>query len=416
MRSERPHGGGWTAGRRSSRAVLALLVAPTVLLPIRARPALAQSEIDRRIQESQERLGEIRREREQLDRQASELSGQVHTLSEEIRNLERQIGSSASALAELDIQIQAYGAQISETTADMLNTRDGLTVRKTELAERLREIYRRGPLHAIQVLLGARSFGELISRYKYLHLVARYDRALVSRVRKLEALLEEHRAELDAESRRLAALRSDKSREVSELEDLERQRQRRLSGARQRERKARSRLSELARDEERLMDLMAELERARREAERLAGAASTSTLTTADLGRLNWPVEGAVAYTFGPERDGNVTRVRKGIGITAPEGTPVRAVESGRVEWAGPRGLNGQTVFLSHGGGYWSIYLFLEDLRVRVGEDVSAGTILGAVGGDGSRASAFMELRILEPGPEGKPREVDPVPWLKGRS
>lgn len=396
---------------------MALALLGVVRGPARPRPAAAQSTIERRIQESQDRLGEIRREREELSRQASQLSGQVHTLSEEIRNLERQIGTSAGALAELDIQIQAYGAQISETTVDMLRTRDELTIRKTELAERLREIYRRGPLHPIRVLLGARSFSELINRYKYLHLVARYDRALVARVRKLDTLLEEHRGELAGESRRLAALSAEKSKEVTDLERLEQQRQRRLAGTRQRERQARGRISVLARNEEQLMDLMAELERARREAERLAGAASASTLTTSDLGRLNWPVEGTVAYAFGPERDGNVTRVRKGIGIVAPRGTPVRAVESGRVEWAGPRGLNGQTVFLSHGGGYWSLYLFLEDLQVKVGDDVAAGRILGSVGGDGSSDQGpFMELRILEPGSEGKPREVDPVPWLRDRS
>ncbi|MFQ5889454.1 MAG: murein hydrolase activator EnvC family protein [Gemmatimonadota bacterium] len=382
-----------------------------------ATPAVAQDVIGERIQESQRRLDEIRRERDRLSSEMEDLSGQVHTVSEEIRNLERRIGTSSSVLAELDVQIHALGDQVSETTREMLLTRDKLTVRQAELRERLREIYKRGPLHAVQVLLGARSFADLISRYKYLHLVALYDRMLVQQVKRLERSLADHRARLTGDFAHMSGLRTEKASELGVLERLESQRRRRLANVRARESRAQNRLAALARAEQELRDLIVELERARREAERLAGAASTSTLRTSDLGRLNWPVEGEILYRFGPERRGNTTINRGGMGIGAPRGTPVRAVEAGRVEWAGARGLQGETVILNHGGGYWSIYLYLERLRVRVGDRVEPGQVLGHVGGDdGSGQGPHIEFQILEPGPGEVPREVDPVRWLRGRS
>ena len=378
-------------------------------------PAAAQDGIADRIRESQDRLEEIRSERARLNREAEELRGQVHDVSEEVRNIERQIGSSGSALTELDIQIEGYRQSMAETTREMLVTRDELTVRMVELAERLREIYQRGSLHAFQVLLEARSFGNLLSRYKYLYLVAQYDRTLVSQVRRLEQLLAQQRAQLASEYTRLSGLRLEKEEEIGELQRLEDRRQRRLVNVRARATQTQSRISALDEEEKRLGVLMTELERARREAERLSGTPVSSALTTADLGNLPWPVDGLVVYRFGEARADSETPW-SGIGIGAPRGTPVRAVQAGDVAWAAPRDLYGPTVILDHGGGYWSVYLYLSDLKVRMGDGVVAGQVIGSVGGDANSAEGtHIEFQILEPGTEDTPRYVDPVRWLQGR-
>jgi septal ring factor EnvC (AmiA/AmiB activator) len=376
----------------------------------------AQNAIGDQIRDSQDRLDQIRRERQQLTREYDDLRGQVHTFSEEIDNIERRIGSSRGALDELDLQIQAYGIQVEETTREMLRTHDELILRRTELESRLREIYKRGDLHTYQVLLEARSFGELLSRYKYLHLVARYDRTLVQQVQRLEELLMEQRQQLASEFARLRALRGEKQKEVSDLEVLERQRERRLTNTQRRVSQTETRISELDEEEQQLGDLLAELERARREAERLAGTTSTSSLRTSDLGSLNWPVQGNIVYSFGQSRPG-MDDEWKGIGIGAPRGTPVAAVEAGQVAWAGSRGVIGQTVVIDHGGGYFSGYLYLQDLRVRAGDRVTAGQVIGHVGGDeGSPTGTHVEFQIYEPGRDGNPQQVDPVRWLRGRS
>jgi septal ring factor EnvC (AmiA/AmiB activator) len=376
----------------------------------------AQNTLGDQIRDSQDRLDQIRRERQQLAREYDELRGQVHTFSEEMTNIERRIGSSRNALDELDLQIQAYAIQVEETTRDMLHTHDELVLRRTELEARLREIYKRGDLHSVQVLMEARTFGDLLSRYKYLHLVARYDRTLVQHVQRLENLLIEQRQQLASEFARLRALRGEKQREVRDLESLEGQRERRLRNTQRRVSQTESRITELDEEEQQLGNLLAELERARREAERVAGTSSTSTLRTSDLGSLNWPVQGSVVYRFG-EAKPDVDDVWKGIGIGALRGTAVTAVEAGEVAWAGSRGVLGQTVIIDHGGGYWSGYLYLQDLRVRMGDRVSGGQVIGHVGGDESSASGtHVEFQIYEPGRDGNPRQVDPVRWLRGRS
>ncbi|MDH3296852.1 MAG: peptidoglycan DD-metalloendopeptidase family protein [Gemmatimonadota bacterium] len=375
-----------------------------------------QDDIGEQIRRSQDRLEEIRQEQDRLAREATQMRGQIRSVGDEILNIEARIGSSTSALAEFDVQIDAYALSVDEATRDMLATRDELVIRRTELQQRLRNIYQRGRTHVLQVMLQAESFGDLISRYKYLHLVALYDRILVEDVRTLAERLSDQRERLADEYARLATLRADKRREVEDLELREDQRQRRLRNVRSQVTQAEDRISELREEERRLGSLIAELERTRREAERLAGLVSESSVTTADLGQLRWPVEGTIVYRFRDTKPGGVGSW-DGIGIGAPRGTLVRAVEAGQVAWAGSRDLLGQTVIVDHGGGYWSVYLYLQDLRVRMDDRIVAGQVIGGVGGDeNSEEGTHIEFQIHEPDGDNNPRLVDPVPWLRSRS
>lgn len=412
------------AGRRGTRPdatrslIVALVAAALLPLPVAGQED-PEDPIQERIRESEVRLRQIRREREQLREELSRLASRVSTAREELQNLESQIDYSASAVAELEVQTRALQEKVDETTREMLRTRDRLTARRTELRARLREIYKRGALRSIQVLLVARSFSDLLNRYKYLHMVSLYDRMLVRQVGRLERELARQREVLGDELLRLQRLRGERREELRELERLGLRHEQRLTSYRQQETRVEEREARLARQEaqerERLRSLMADLERARRESERRTGEVTTSSLTTSDLGQLRWPVEGDVLYRFGPEvRDGNTVQ-REGIGIGAPVGSPVRAVSSGTVRWAAPRGGYGPSVIVGHGGGYYSVYLYLSDLRVREGQNVEAGDVVGGVGGRGSREGAHVEFQIWTPGTRGGPRTVDPVEWLRQR-
>lgn len=409
-----------TAAIRPAALVVLALLAP-VVLPL---PASSQEDpedpIQERIRQSEERLEEIRRERERLRQELDRLTGRVTTAREELQNLEGQIDYSSSAVAELEVQTRALQDNVDETTVEMIRTRDQLTARRTELRTRLRQIYKRGPLGSLQVLLAARSFSDLLNRYKYLHMVSLYDRMLVRQVGRLEQELARQRDVLGDELLSLQRLRGERREELRELEQLGRQHEQRLASYRQQASRAEAERTSLARQEaqerERLRNLMAELERARRESERETGEVTTSSLTTSDLGQLEWPVEGEVLYRFGPEsRDGNTVQ-REGIGIGAETGTPVRAVSPGTVRWAAPRGAYGPSVIVGHGGGYYSVYLYMSSLRVEEGQSVGAGEVLGAVGGTGSREGPHLEFQIWAPGARGGPRTVDPVEWLRDRS
>ncbi|MDQ3522829.1 MAG: peptidoglycan DD-metalloendopeptidase family protein, partial [Gemmatimonadota bacterium] len=142
-------------------------------------------------------------------------------------------------------------------------------------------------------------------------------------------------------------------------------------------------------------------------------AAPAAAITTRDIGNLGWPVDGRVLYRFGRSVQPNGTVIRRnGIGIGAPPGTAVRTVEAGTVVLAEAFEGYGPSVILSHGGGYYSLYLYLDQINVREGAQVTRGQTLGTVGGQGTPEGPHLEFQIRTPdGPA-----TDPLGWLRKRA
>lgn len=379
-------------------------------------------ELQRQIQESQRRLEAIREERARLQAEMEQVHSRVRNVSSELRNIEQQLSISRSVLTEVEFQAEVAAIQVEETTAELLTTREELLEAKAILHRRIRDIYKRGPLHTAQVVMGADSFADLLTRYRYLQQIASYDRALVERVTRLEAALNQHNQQLQASLAELGRLRQAKLGEVAELRSVERERQSTLKEFRERATRTESRLDQLEADESRLTNLVEDLERRRREAERraaLAGAGRSGpgTLSGSDAGVLDWPVDGDILYRFGRDRRPNGTILRwNGIGIAAPRGTPVRAVKAGTVVLAGPFEGYGPTVVLSHGGGFYTLYLYLEDIGVVEGREIQGGQVVGTVGGTQTPEGPHIEFQIRAPIGGGAPQAMDPLQWLKSRS
>ena len=401
-----------------------LLVAALLLGALAPGTAWSQqtgTDLQQQIRESQLRLEEIRAERERLQAEMQEVRDRVQSASADLRNIERQLSASRSVLAELDLQLGARTQQVDGATRELLFTRERLSEGSAVLNRRLRDIVKLGGLHTVRVLLSAESFGDLLTRYRYLSLIAAYDRGLVERVTRLEDALTGQNEELRESLRELGLLRESQLGEVAQLRSVEQERQRALAQFRSEEEQTLSRLDELEADEGRLTELMDDLERRRRDTERRRAVAGRSsedpgTLSGTDAGTLDWPLEGELVYRFGRQQRPNGTVLRfNGIGIAATQGTPVRAVRDGTVVLAGPFEGYGPTVVLSHGDGFYTLYLYLEDIGVVDGREVTAGQVVGTVGGAGTPEGPHMEFQIRAPLDGGTPQARDPLRWLRPR-
>ena len=365
---------------------------------------------DQQLRDNQRRLEDIRRERTQVEQELERLRTQVHSLSDELANIERQKESTNRIVNELDRQINGLSDQIDRTTVDLLLAQDALEEKRAVLERRLVDIYKRGPLYAYQVLLAAETFGDLLSRYKYVFLVSQQDRLLKNDMSKLRNRIARERQTLVDARDALGRRKTERTDELQRYLTLEHTREASLRETRRSAREAAERLSQLERDERGLNDRVAALERARREAEARGVARAAASITTADLGQLDWPVDGKVVYQFGTAAGPNNTRIPwHGIGIAAPQGTPVRAIASGTVSLAGRLGTYLTSVLLDHGGGYYSFYGYLNDAAVSKGERVLKGQVIGHVGGEASDRGPHLHFEIRGQGGIA----LDPVNWLK---
>lgn len=383
--------------------VVALLLAASTPAPAQQPPASTRAQRDE--------LDRIRRERADLERQARELKSTVHNLSEERSNLDRQADATARAVSTLDRQILSLADEESDATSNLVQAQDELAVKRAILRYRVREIYKRGGMYSLEAMLSANSFGELLARYKYLHLVAVRDRTLVSRVAALRDQIGTQRQSLVKLRNDTEQSRQEKADEERRLRQLEQQRGRSLAQAESQQQQVEARLQQIARDETRLANVLASADEARRRAAATPGAAppAASTLRTSDLGKLDWPVDGTVLYRFGRQINPNNTTIRwNGIGIGAPAGTSVKAINAGTVIYAERFGTYGLAVIVDHGGGDYSMYASLGQARVAKNAHVVKGQVVGTVGTSDPELGAHLHFEIR---PNG--RAVDPLDWLR---
>lgn len=91
-------------------------------------------------------------------------------------------------------------------------------------------------------------------------------------------------------------------------------------------------------------------------------------------------------------------RPHMGTDYGAPIGTPVQAIGSGRVTFAGRKGGEGNMVDIVHSNGYETMYLHLSRMFVRSGERVEIGKTIGLVGSTGLSTGPHLDFRILQKG------------------
>ena len=385
------------------------------LLTLGVSPGLAQDQ-GSRLRAQQDTLARLRREREQLERRAAELQSTVHDLSEEVSNLNRRAEATARIVHALDSQLEMINGEVAGATRDVSITQRDLAQKKVALHDRLVDIYKRGPLFTTQVLLSARSFGELVARYKYLHLLALHDRALVRRVEQLHVQVKKDQDRLVALQNAVEQNRDDKAREEAQLRELEQDRGANLARTQREVQLTEARLAKIRATESQLTNTITifDTERRRAEAARPTVARSGSTIKTSDYGRLDWPVDGPLVYTFGKAQTASNTTIRwNGVGIKANVGTSVTAVAAGKVVSAAPLGTYGLTVIIDHGGGDYSIYGSLSRADVRQGQQVAKGQQIGGVGISDPEYPPHLHFEIRHGGADGRPASVDPATWLR---
>ena len=399
--------------RLRTLAVAGALIASAAGAQTTRSPAPQPPAGDARLRQQQQELQRLREERRQLEQRMTQLQRSARSLADEVVNLDRQAAATARLVRTLEEQLLDISLEVDSASGRLVRAEDELLGKRAALQRRVVDIYKRGPLYDVEAMLSVRSFGELVARYKFLHEVARNDRALVASVERLRDQIASQRERLVRLQDDVARNRREKAGEEQRLRALEQQRQQRLSAVQQDATRAQQRLTQLARDEARVANLIASLEETRRRAERAPSAApaAPSTLKTSDLGRLDWPVEGEILYRFGRVANQNNTTTRwNGIGIATRAGTPVRAVASGEVVVAEAIGTYGLTVIVQHGGGDYSVYGSLAGLSVQKGGAVTKGQVLGTVGAADPELPPHLHFEMR---PRG--RAVDPLEWLRAQ-
>ena len=119
------------------------------------------------------------------------------------------------------------------------------------------------------------------------------------------------------------------------------------------------------------------------------------------------PTKGYISSNFSTSRWHPILdrpRPHTGLDIVARTGTPVVASANGRVKSAGHRGDYGLLVEIDHDHGVVTRYAHLSASKVKVGQSVKRGEVIGSVGTTGLSVGPHLHYEVLVNGRHSNPR------------
>lgn len=107
-------------------------------------------------------------------------------------------------------------------------------------------------------------------------------------------------------------------------------------------------------------------------------------------------------------------RHHEGMDLAAPEGALIRAIQPGTVVFADPYAGYGNLIVIKHAKGMTSHYGHCRTIKVRTGQHVNAGEIIGTVGSTGRVTGPHLHFEIRIDGKPYNPEDLIPGLALEG--
>lgn len=401
----------------------------------------------------QAQIARLESQRQQAQQQAAALQDDIDAQQEIQENLQSQIDVVEQQVTLYQEQIDSLGMQIQEQSnrIDSLNAQLEQSQAKRDQVEnlfhqRMLALYLEGNTSTLELLLGAESYADFLTRSQYMNSQASSDQALLDELLALENQMNADRAEvestrsaLEANQAQVQSLQAEQDAKIADLETLQQQSE---SEEAELQTHQDAYNADAQQYQEELDQANAELEAiARANANKYANAAqsasgsqssgtSSSGSTSSGSGTSSssggstgsssssstgsgssgggsvaapgdgsylWPcashtISSGYGYRWGS--------MHRGIDIAAPAGTDIYASKSGVVivSMMGYSGSGfggyGNVVMIQHNDGTYTLYAHCQTRYVSVGDVVSQGQVIAAVGSTGDSTGNHLHFEI----------------------
>jgi septal ring factor EnvC (AmiA/AmiB activator) len=324
-----------------------------------------------------------------------------------IENIDKNIKTKEKELKQYDRQISESQSRIMALSKDISLLEGKLDISKKYLANRARDIYTQQYVDSALILLTANDYQELITKSKYLSLLAYQDSKVIKKYRVEINDIDFKKQSMEILQNKLKTNKKISKDKKSDLETDRIKKDRLLATVRSKRSMYEKTIKELEASSKKLREMMKRLEKQQ------IPKSVTGKGFTASRGHLPWPVNGKVLIPYGNYKDPkfNLTVFKNGIEIKAGNGEKPRAVAGGRVVYSDWFKGYGLLLIINHGKGYHSLYGNLTETFHKAGDIINKGAVIGVTGKSRllNVPALYFEIRY-----KGKP--INPMKWLKRKS
>ena len=408
--------GAFLGPRRRGSFLLAMVAALGVLaLPAAAGPEEQLEEIEEKQERTERKLESVEEEQSDLESQIAGLDSARDAIDQRVTLLDADLAELDARLAEVKDELTDAQHRLTVLNAELHRLGNRLD-RRTELLEaKAVAAYKAGPAAAMDGLLAAESFSDLVDRVEYYEASLDEEARLIAEIEALEEETDVKRDEvedrketiaaqklqLEEDRAEIAAVREERAGALAEKESILEAKEVLLADAEDREAQLEEWASQLEADSQRIESIIAA---------QSSGVPTSTGTPPAGGGQLQWPTDGPLTSPYGYRVHPifGDTRLHSGIDIGAPYGAGVYAAEDGTVSYVGAMSGYGNVVVIDHGGGLSTTYNHLSAFSVSNGQSVSRGAHIASVGCTGYCTGPHLHFEVRING-----SAVDPMPYLQ---
>ncbi len=392
-----------------------------------------QGDEDMDMSSYRERLGEIAKEQAEIDKQLDEAQENLDkeaeiqkTLSKKINSVNEEIKVSENYIDDLDKKIASQQELVEKTGAE-------ITQGVKDFKGRLRAMYLAGSEGYTDIILSSGDFFDVLMRTELIKRVADHDKNELDRLVALKSDYEQQKEELDAKQEEYKEQLDSLSDKKNTLDELYKQSLAAQEDTEELKEKLEKQNKILSSEKSSYADKLSEFlnddygdsadETGRMKTE-LAAAKKLRELWTAtpsaDDKKTDEKTEskGSCAYVFGWPCPSTKTvtsgvgprwgTTHKGLDIGAEMGSEIVASEGGKVVIScndcthnygkdgscGCGGGYGNYVVIDHGNGFLTLYGHLTEAKVKVGDKVDKGELIGISGTTGWSTGPHLHFEL----------------------
>lgn len=390
----------------SKKKFLALCLATLMAVPTGALAKSSKSltiEKNKKKQEQMQIKNKINKEKSNI----SNTENEKKSVSTDIENLDAKIQVTSAKISTLESEIVRLNKDIAENQEKLEEAQVNLSENTDALRMRLREMYKRGNVNYLEVILNSRDIEELLRNNEIISSIARADRELIEfiqeqidTIKETEERLQIDKAKVSASKAAVENERQSYQAAVDAKNNYMKVLESNLDLYKAEFEKAQSNWDSLDAEIVRLQKQISEQKKAEEAAARRATRVHSNISVSSGPRNgqsYTWPLPGhySISSPFGYRMHPilGYSKFHSGVDIPAPSGTPIVAAKSGTVIMSQLMSGYGNVVMVDHGDTV-TVYAHCSALNVGVGESVKAGDVIAFVGSTGLSTGAHLHFEV----------------------
>ena len=366
-----------------------------------------ENNFDKSIKDTEKQIDELKNFIKQGNEEVKELQSQSAKTKKIIQITNKNIKNSESLIGAYNTKINLYNKQLKNLEEAVIRNNEKIDEIKESYKKRSISLYKNKDLKFSNYIFNSNSFSQMIYRLKYFNIISEINKESVQKIKTTQNFNKKKTGEITSLLKNVGESKKNRAKEINNLRDKKNFQEKLLNDIKKEEKDIKNEINKKIQQVNALEKLRKKIieDKKKFNEQQLASLKSITRDIRKYKGKLNWPVDGKIVKSFGPQWNPklNTTLDNPGIDISARSTLPVKSVFDGYVSTITFILGYGTTVIIDHNNNYFTVFTHLENLLISEDTLVREGQNIGYVSNEN-----IIHFEIW-----GNNQKLDPQKWLK---